>query len=303
MTQEGNIQDMDLSRQLRANRFRKPQVFVIGMPAVNYIELYKYLTAIGAQGWSSDAHNGGQLLPEVYGRLCYRSFGVGLNKNVTKVREGNKAYLANINQSGHGAVLEHSNVNFIFHDVSRVFTHELVRHRVGVAISQESMRYVRLSDFKQYDDWLLTPSAKSMFDAACGYLENMIRELEASYDVDNQKFSIKKKITSLLRRIAPCGILTTIGWTANFRTLRHVIPLRTSVHAETEIREVFNEVAKKMTALFPNAFSDMKRNQLGEWKIEYPDTEKDALNKRIDELKEEISLLTQSLSRPQGGDS
>ncbi len=285
------------------HRFRKPQVFIIGMPVVNYIELYKYLTAIGAQGWSSDASNAGQLLPEIYGRLCYRSFGVGLNKNVTKVREGNEAYLANINKSGHGAVLEHSNVNFIFHDVSRVFTHELVRHRVGVAISQESMRYVRLDDFKQYDDSLLTTPAKSMFDMACGYLENMIQELESSYDVDNQKFSIKKKITSLLRRIAPCGILTTIGWTANFHTLRHVIPLRTSVHAETEIREVFDEVAHKMTLLFPNAFSDMKRNDDGEWKIEYPDPEKDALKKRVDELVAERSWLAEALDKARGGDT
>ena len=190
---------------------------------------------------------------------------MGLNKNVTKVREGNAQYLANINKSKHGAVLEHSTVNFIFHHVSRVLTHELVRHRPGVAISQESMRYVRLDDLKQYDDPLLTAAAKTMFDAACGYLQNMIAELEKSYDVDAQPFSMKKKITSLLRRIAPDGILTTIGWTANFRTLRHVIPLRTSVHAETEIREVFNEVARRVKTLYPNVFSDMQRNEEGEW--------------------------------------
>jgi thymidylate synthase (FAD) len=246
-------------------RFRKPQVFIIGRPQVVFSELDKYLRAIGAEGWESDASNDPQLLPEIYGRLCYRSFGVGLNKNVTKVREGNAPYLANINKSKHGAVLEHSNINFIFHHVSRVFTHELVRHRVGVAISQESMRYVRLDDFKQYDDSLLTESAKAMFDAACGYLQNMIKELERHYDVDAKPFSMKKKITSLLRRIAPCGILTSIGWTANFRTLRHVIPLRTSVHAETEIREVFDEVARKMKAMYPNVFSDMERNEEGEW--------------------------------------
>jgi thymidylate synthase ThyX len=130
------------------------------------------------------------------------------------------------------------------------------------------MRYVRLDDFKQYDDPLLTLAAKAMFDAACGYLENMIRDLEKSYEIDDHPFSMKKKITSLLRRIAPCGILTTIGWTANFRTLRHVIPLRTSVHAETEIREVFDHVAYRMKAMYPNVFNDMVRNENCEWVIE-----------------------------------
>ena len=33
-----------------------------------------------------------------------------------------------------------------FRNVSRVFTHELVRHRAGSAFSQESLRYVRLTD-------------------------------------------------------------------------------------------------------------------------------------------------------------
>lgn len=45
-----------------------------------------------------------------------------------------------------GSVIEHHVTNWIFADVSRVFTHELVRHRVGTAFSQESLRYVRLND-------------------------------------------------------------------------------------------------------------------------------------------------------------
>ena len=45
------------------NRFRKPQVFIIGATEVNQYELDKYLAAIGASDWSSDAYNGAQLLP------------------------------------------------------------------------------------------------------------------------------------------------------------------------------------------------------------------------------------------------
>ena len=66
---------------------------------------------------------------------------------------------------------------------------------------------------------------------------------------------------------------------------------------------MFDEVAAKMTTLFPNAFSDMKRNEDGEWKIEYPDPEKDALKKRVDELVAQCSWLSEALDKPRGGDT
>src|SRR5262245_17016001 len=76
-------------------------------------------------------------LGEFAGRLCYRSWEPGLNANVTRVREDSAEYHRNTLSSGHGAIYEHASITFLFQDVSRVFTHELVRHRAGVAISQE----------------------------------------------------------------------------------------------------------------------------------------------------------------------
>ena len=83
-----------------------------------------------------------------------RPWAPGLNANVSKVREDSAEYLRNILKSGHGSVLEHANFTFLFHNVSRVFTHELVRHRAGAAYSQESMRFVRLTDIPfWFPDW------------------------------------------------------------------------------------------------------------------------------------------------------
>jgi thymidylate synthase (FAD) len=256
-------------------RFVKPKVYLIGYPHINEDHLAEYLKDIGASEWTTEATDA-ETLCEVYGRLCYRSFGVGLNKNVTKVREGNGPYLANINKSGHGAVLEHSTLNFIFRPVSRVFTHELVRHRVGVAISQESMRYVRLDDMKQYESPLIESFdieerslANAIVEDTMVFIEESVKKLETLFKIDEMKnFSEKKKVTSWLRRIAPDGMMTSIGWSANFRTLRHVIPLRTSIHAEEEIREVFNEVAFVCKDRFPNVFADLVRNGEGEWSIQ-----------------------------------
>ncbi len=90
--------------------------------------------------------NAAELLVEFCGRACYRSWEPGLNKNVTRIREDQREYLRNLLSSLHGSVLEHANYTFAFRQVSRVFTHELVRHRAGSAFSQESLRYVRLTE-------------------------------------------------------------------------------------------------------------------------------------------------------------
>ena len=110
----------------------------------------RYLALVGGES-SADRVQGvqapdGEALVEFGGRLCYRSWEPGLNANVTKVREDSMEYLGNILKSGHGSVTEHANFSFVLHNISRVLTHEIVRHRAGAAYSQESMRFVRLTD-------------------------------------------------------------------------------------------------------------------------------------------------------------
>ena len=125
---------------------KEPKVFLIGETKVHEAGLQEYLAHIGAPDWQSDAPSDVELLGEVMARSCYRSFGTALNPNVTRVRGSNKAHLANLIKVKHGSTLEHAWLNFMFCDVSRVVTHELVRHRAGTAVSQESLRFVRLTD-------------------------------------------------------------------------------------------------------------------------------------------------------------
>jgi hypothetical protein len=68
----------------------------------------------------------GERLAEFAGRLCYMS-----QHNPAK-RE-TRDYLENIKKQGHGSVLEHANYTILLEGVSRSLTHELVRHRAGVA--------------------------------------------------------------------------------------------------------------------------------------------------------------------------
>ena len=82
-------------------------------------------------------------------------------------------------------------------------------------------------------------------------------------------FHVKKEVTSALRRLAPIGLSTDIVWTANVRTLRHVIEMRTAEGAEEELRSVFDEVARIMQAEAPNLFQDFVRQDDGRWVPEH----------------------------------
>lgn len=237
-----------------------PKVFLIGESTLLPGGLQAFLNHLGVPDWSTDAPSNLEQLLEVMGRLCYRSFGTHLNPNITRVREGNERYLANIIETRHGSVLEHAVVNLIIADVSRVFTHELVRHRAGTAISQESLRFVRLDDLGL---WLPTviredEEATTIFIRTFEALEELQRTLAEHFNLDGRgvPFDIKKSVTSAMRRIAPEGLSTNIGWSANIRALRHIIEVRTEPHAEEEIRLVFSMIAAIMVERYPNLFGD-----------------------------------------------
>lgn len=237
----------------------EPRVFLVGETRIVPEGLDAYLGHVGVPDWASDAPTDAERLSEVMGRLCYRSFEPGLNPNVTRVRQGNAKYLENIVNVGHGSVFEHATLNFIFADVSRVVTHELVRHRAGTAISQESLRFVRLQDLSAYVPTHIRESEEGMevFVKTLEQLEALQLQLAELYSIDGEKqFDVKKKLTSAFRRLAPIGLATTIGWSCNIRAVRHVIELRTEPHAEEEIRLLFGKVFHVVRDRYPNFFAD-----------------------------------------------
>lgn len=240
----------------------EPKVFLIGETRLiedNENGLGAFLEHVGAPEWTTDAKSDSEAICEFMGRLCYKSFKPGLNPNVTKVREGNDTYLAHVLDVNHGSILEHCNLNFVFADISRVFSHELVRHRVGVGISQESLRYVRLTDLSSYIPTCIKESEEGteIFVKTVEQLENLQKQLAEVYDIDNMKdFGKKKELTSAFRRIAPIGLATNIGWSCNFRILRHVLEMRTNPAAEEEMRLVFGKVFDIVNKRYPNIFQD-----------------------------------------------
>jgi thymidylate synthase (FAD) len=243
----------------------QPEVFLVARPQIDYERLAAYLREVGGESWlerldRGDLDNDAQNLAEFAGRLCYKSWEPGLNPNVTRIRTEQEPYLQNILASAHGSVLEHVSFTFVLHNVSRVFSHEVVRHRPGTAISQESLRFVRLADIAfWFPEWALEDA--ELMKRATALLEQMEefqRWMAGHFGLDEEgvKFGEKKHKTSFMRRFAPDGVATGLVWTANIRTLRHTIEARTDQGAEEEIRLVFGKIGELMRAEAPALFGD-----------------------------------------------
>lgn len=254
-----------------------PEVLLVSRPSLDLDGVRAYLELVGGTSWlerrlagPGDDLNDAQLLVEFCGRVCYRSWEPGLNPNVTRIREDQREYLRNLLSSLHGSVFEHANYTFAFHNVSRVFTHELVRHRAGSAFSQESLRYVRLTDFGFRIPESLEPIREQVISLVEQLQEFQLGAADAlGLDEDGIPFAVKKEVTSALRRLAPIGLSTDIIWTANVRTLRHVIEMRTAPGAEEELRLVFDAVARILKSEASGLFQDFSRADDGSWLPEY----------------------------------
>ncbi len=260
-----------------------PAVFLIARPSIDIEGMRGYLEDVGGASWlerrlnengedrgAGSEPNAGELLVEFGGRACYRSWEPGLNANVTKVRTDQREYFANILRSAHGSVLEHANYSFALRNCSRVLTHELIRHRAGSAFSQESLRYVRLTDIGFRVPPALEPIREQVLSIVEQLEEFQVKAAaELGIDDEGVPFHVKKEVTSALRRLAPTGLSTDIIWTANARTLRHVIEMRTAEGAEEELRLVFDRIARVMQSEAPGLFQDFSRQGDGSWVPEH----------------------------------
>jgi thymidylate synthase (FAD) len=252
--------------------FVKPKTYFIGATALDINSLTEYLTDTDQlcfleeiEKAKEEGISDGEILCSFYAKLCYASLSLGKNKNITKIRAIADNILGTVD-SGHGSVFEHAQLNFVVRDCSRVYTHEQVRHRVGTAYSQTSGRYVRNDKLNVVIDPILEP-AYDLVEEARDYLEKWYKRVEERLDIANEKsFGRKKKLTSAMRRMLPNGQANELGFSLNLRSLRHLIELRTSEHAEWEIRLIFNQVyelvKKKYPAMFMDAKTELKENLL-----------------------------------------
>ena len=203
------------------------------------------------------------------GQLCYASFGPRRTTN-----ENAAAYFERLTSAGHGSVLEHANFSFLLYGISRSVTHELVRHRAGVGISQISQRYVsgRVLRFVERPEYQDDPELHAFFEeradrAAAEYEAMADRLLErqksgaALLDAEH-KTDARKKVQQTARSVLPNETEAPMVFTGNVRALRHIIEMRADGHAESEIRNLAARLFLCLATADPILFGDYELQSL-----------------------------------------
>ena len=203
------------------------------------------------------------------GQLCYASFGPRRTTN-----DNAAAYFERLTSAGHGSVLEHANFSFLLYGISRSVTHELVRHRAGVGISQISQRYVsgRVLRFVERPEYQDDPELHAFFEeradrAAAEYEAMADRLLErqksgaALLDAEH-KTDARKKVQQTARSVLPNETEAPMVFTGNVRALRHIIEMRADGHAESEIRNLATRLFLCLATADPILFGDYELQSL-----------------------------------------
>lgn len=191
-------------------------------------------------------------LIELAGRTAYQSREKITNESATK-------FVGILRKSGHESVLEHSAITVEFNNLSRGFTHELVRHRLA-AFTQESTRYVDESDFL-----VVIPPDKDPDEKLVSLNFGNSKDIKVSFqdwiNLNEQMYRGLRKagwIAQDARQTLPIGIKAQIVITANFREWRHIFKLRCSPDAHWEIRQVMVDLLDDLQERVPVIFGDFQ---------------------------------------------
>ena len=180
---------------------------------------------------------------ELMARTCYDS-------PMSETPEARDAFIRKLVQAGHESVIEHVAVSFML-TVPRSISHQIVRHRVGVAYSQQSQRYVDLSRGPLQ---VIAP-VPALEGEALEIWRKTTETAAAAYAVLIQGGARPEQA----RAVLPNCAATKLGMTANLRAWRHILRERwKNPAADPAIREVMGQVGEKLIALYPPVFGDME---------------------------------------------
>jgi len=192
---------------------------------------------------------------ESAGRTCYRS-----EKNKITEESANR-FIRTVIKRGHESVIEHSTLSVKFLDVSRGFTHEMVRHRI-CAFSQESTRYVDYAgkkvDLEKFQLHCTVPPHKNAYEVVLLEDDTRMSMVDMLHKVEMYYRGLRKAgwVPEDARQILPIAINADIVVTANFRQWRHIFEMRTQKAAHWEIRQVTGDLLMKLKEVIPVIFED-----------------------------------------------
>lgn len=234
--------------------------YLLARPQIDEAGIADVFGDLGS-GWRrSAAATPAEEIVEFAGRICYLSFGARQSPR------SNEAYVANLIDQEHESVLEHVSWTFLLCGVSRAFTHQLVRHRVGFAYSQLSQQYHDESeaDFVEPSNLHLTPKAEMAWKRAIRAARQAYREIQQSLSDETptepgrDRKERQRAIRSAARSILPNATETKIVVTANARAIRHFLDVRGAILGDEEMRIVSAVILNLMKQEAPALFADFE---------------------------------------------
>ena len=169
-------------------------------------------------------------------KICYRDVAA---VDLLKGEEENlsRKLIAELFSSGHTSTFEHVTFTFGIDGLSRVASHQLVRHRLA-SFSQQSQRYVKMN----YDpEAVVIPASVKNNPKALKIFNDAVSKTQEAYK-NLIELGISKEDA---RFILPHGHSTRLVLTMNARELHHFFSLRLCKRAQWEIQEL----ARKMLIL------------------------------------------------------
>jgi thymidylate synthase (FAD) len=202
-------------------------------------------------------------------RLCYSRVGVEEIMNNFPEESVNK-FLNLLIEMGHQSPIEHASFTFAVEGVSRVLTHQLVRHRIA-SYSQQSQRYVKLDQFEYVIPPHIqeVPEARELFEKAMkedqehyNQLVELLHErhyrrlIEEGMDEKPARQAAEKRAIEDARYVFPNACETKIMFTMNARSLYNFFSLRCCNRAQWEIRELAVEMLRQVREVAPVLFKN-----------------------------------------------
>ncbi|MBM7623963.1 FAD-dependent thymidylate synthase [Sporohalobacter salinus] len=185
-------------------------------------------------------------------RLCYSP--VGADKLVEDMTDKEiEDLLSIILENGHYSTLEHITFTFAIEGISRVTSHQLVRHRIA-SYSQQSQRYVRE---KEQFEFIIPDKIQDNEELTELFIENMEQQ-QKLYDQLTAKLMEEdyeeKEAIEAARYVLPNATETKIVVTMNARSLLHFFEVRCCNRAQKEIRDMANEMLNQLKDIAPIIF-------------------------------------------------
>ncbi len=176
-------------------------------------------------------------------RLCYSPIGAAqLEEKITD--EQAAKLVRKLVEMGHFSTLEHVTFTFAIEGVSRVLTHQLVRHRIA-SYSQQSQRYVKEHDFETILPLSIAarPAEREKFEKLMGEIRTLYTEwTEMGIPAEDARY------------ILPNAAETKIVVTMNVRSLYNFFRLRCCTRAQWEIRALAEKMLAEVKEVAPVLF-------------------------------------------------